>query len=270
MSAPPDQTDAATLNSLLDIAIRAADAGALELVSRAGRATGVEYKTTSTDPVSDADRASEAAVGDLLRAERPGDGLLGEEGMEREGTTGLRWVVDPLDGTVNYLYGIPHYAVCVGCEQYDGTDWHQLVGVVHDPVKHEIFTAVRGAGSFLNGARLAVNDPVALGQALIGTGFSYLPPVRAEEGAVVAELLPIARDIRRSGSAALDLCWVAAGRYDGYYEGALKRWDWAAAALVASEAGAVISPLGAGFVVSGPSLHAELFAAVSGLHSPPA
>ncbi len=268
MVAPLVRPDEAALNSLLDLAVRVADAGAAELLSRAGHAVAVEYKTTNTDPVSDADRASEAAIGALLRAARPDDGLLGEEGMERAGTTGLRWVVDPLDGTVNYLYGLPHYGVSVACEQHDGTDWVPLLGVVHDPVKRETFTAVRGSGSFLNGARLAVNDPVPFARALIGTGFSYLPKVRELEGAVVAQLLPAARDIRRSGSAALDLCWVGAGRYDGYYEGALNRWDWAAGALVALEAGAVISALGAGFVVSGPSLHEELRAAVSGLEAP--
>lgn len=249
--------------ALLDLAQRAAQAGAGELRSRAGRATGVEYKSTGTDPVSDADRAAEAAVVALIDAQRPDDGLFGEEGAARAGSTGLRWVIDPLDGTVNYLYGIPHSAVSVGCERAAADGWQAVVGVVLDVARGEAFTASAGGGARVNGRPLRVNDPVPLGAALINTGFSYSAGSRRRQAQVVAAVLPRARDIRRTGSAALDLCWVAAGRADGYYEDELNRWDWAAGALIAREAGAVVSTLGAGLVVSGPSLHPHLCAAVA-------
>jgi myo-inositol-1(or 4)-monophosphatase len=251
------------LRGLLEIGIRAAQAAADELVGRAGHAGAVAYKSTATDPVSDADRAAESACVAVLMAERPADGLLGEEGAARIGTTGLRWVIDPLDGTVNYLYGIPQSAVSVACEQQRDGNWHAVAGVVVDIARAEVFTATLGGGAFAGGRRLQVNDPVALSAALINTGFSYDATSRARQAAVVAELLPRARDIRRLGSAALDLCWVAAGRCDGYYEDQLNRWDWAAGLLISREAGASASPLAGGLVVSGPSLHAELCAAVS-------
>lgn len=253
--------------ALLELATRAAHAGARELVNRAGHASGVEYKSTATDPVSDADRAAEAAVVALLTAERPGDGLFGEEGASRVGSSGLRWVIDPLDGTVNYLYGIPHSAVSIGCERSVGDEWQAVVGVVFDPARSEVFSAVVGAGAHLNGRLLRVNDPVLLGSALISTGFSYDARSRSRQAAVVMALLPRARDIRRAGSAALDLCWLAAGRCDGYYEDELNRWDWSAGALIARESGARVSVLGAGLVASGPALYQTLFDAVA---SPPA
>ncbi|MEO6712227.1 MAG: inositol monophosphatase family protein [Mycobacteriales bacterium] len=253
------------LSRLLEVAVRAARAGAAELSQRAGLVRTVEYKSSGTDPVSDADRAAEVAVVAVLSSERPADGLLGEEGAARVGSTGLRWVVDPLDGTVNYLYGIPQSAVSVACERLAGAEWESIVGCVLDVARGEVFTAVVGGGARLGGATLRVNDPVPLSVALISTGFSYAAASRARQAAVAAELLPKARDIRRFGSCALDLCWLAAGRCDGYYEDELSRWDWAAGALIAAESGAVLSSLGGGLVAAGPWLHPELSAAVSSL-----
>ena len=197
-------------------------------------AAEVDTKSTVTDMVTEVDRASEALIVGRLRAARPDDGLLAEEGSADLGTSPVRWVIDPLDGTTNFLYRYPTYAVSIAAE----IDGDVAVGVVHDVVLGETFTAVRGGGAFRNGIPLRVTGAETLSTALVGTGFSYNPERRAAQGAVVAHLLPLIRDIRRSGSAALDQCWVAAGRLDAFYEGPLQPWDLAAARLIASEAGA--------------------------------
>ncbi|WP_428962542.1 inositol monophosphatase family protein [Micromonospora fluostatini] len=248
---------------LLAVAVRAAEAGGAELRRRAGRTRLLGHKSTGTDPVTEADLASEDAVIRVLGAERPADGLLGEEGTVRAGTSGLRWVVDPLDGTTNYLYGLPDFAVSVACERRTGRPdgpghWLAVAGVVHDPVRGETFTAVRGEGARLDGAPIAVTDPVDLAGALVATGFGYGSASRARQAATAHRLLPAVRDIRSNGSAALTLCWVAAGRYDAYYEDELARWDWAAGALVAREAGARVTALGSGVLVAAPALHHDL------------
>jgi myo-inositol-1(or 4)-monophosphatase len=165
--------------------------------------------------------------------------VLGEEGTASGGSSGLRWVVDPLDGTVNFLYGLHAFAVSIACEDEQGT----LVGVVHQPLTGETFTAVRGGGARLDGVPLAVNRPESLARALVATGFSYEPERRVLQGALVARLLPQVRDVRRVGSAALDLAWVACGRLDAYYEHGLNDWDWAGGALLVSEAGGSVRRL---------------------------
>jgi myo-inositol-1(or 4)-monophosphatase len=252
------------LGALLDVATRAAAAAGEELLDRWGHAGPVQTKTSATDPVSEADRASERLLAGLILAARPDDGLVGEEGADQRGGTGLRWVVDPLDGTVNYLYGLPDWCVSVACEDAGGG----LVGVVHQPTTGETYHALRGGGAWLGDRALRVNDPVPLERALIATGFAYDAGHRARQARVAAELLGRVRDIRRAGSAALDLCWVAAGRVDGYYEDSTAHWDRAAGTLIAAEAGAVVSPLrGAddheGVVAAGPALHGPLRAAVA-------
>lgn len=207
--------------------------------------------------VSDADRLAEKAIAELLRSERPDDGLLGEEGTTGEARSGRRWVVDPLDGTTNYLYGFPAWAVSVAVEDSEGT----LAGVVYDPSREELFRAERGRGATLGGARLAVRDGAPLERALIATGFAYDAARRASQARVLEHVLPRVRDIRRAGAAALDLAWVAAGRLDGYYERGLKEWDWAAGRLLVAEAGGAVSPLPgepAGLVAGAPALVAEL------------
>jgi myo-inositol-1(or 4)-monophosphatase len=189
--------------------------------------------------VSDADRDAEALIRDLLARERPDDGLLGEEGSSSEGSSGRRWVVDPLDGTTNYLYRFPAWVVSIALE--DGED--AAVGVVHDPLRQETFTATRGGGARLDGAPIAVSATASLDTALIATGFGYEAQRRAAQAEVLAQVLPRVRDVRRAGAAALDLCMVACGRVDGYYERGLNRWDWSAGLLVASEAGASVRSL---------------------------
>ena len=218
--------------------------------------------------VSDADRDAEALIRDLLVAERPGDGLLGEEGSLVEGSSGRRWVVDPLDGTTNYLYRFPAWVVSVALEDADtpsGGTGGALVGVVHDPLRRETFAAARGEGASCNGAEIAVSGAQRLDSALIGTGFGYAAERRATQAEVVARILPRVRDIRRAGAAALDLCMVACGRLDGYYERGLNAWDWAAGSLIATEAGATVTPLSDepfGLVVASPAIADELAALV--------
>ena len=258
-------TTAADLPALLDLATRGAHAAGAELLARYGRIQGLDTKTSATDPVSDADRAAEALLVELITGERPDDGLLGEEGASRPSSSGLRWVIDPLDGTVNYLYQLDNFSVSIAVEDADGG----LAGVVYSPTIDRTFWATRGGGAFANGRRLQVNDPVPMDRALLATGFGYSPERRAAQGALIAGLLPRVRDIRRIGSAALDLCSVAAGAVDGYFEEGVKAWDVAAGSLIAREAGAVVStvtPTGdaTGCLAAGPALHAALAAELDG------
>jgi myo-inositol-1(or 4)-monophosphatase len=222
------------VNADLELAERAARAAGEVLLSYYGRPPeGVESKSSATDLVSDADREAERAIRELLETERPQDGLVAEEGSRAEAASGRRWVVDPLDGTINFLYGFPAWAVSVALEDADGA----LVGVVHSPIHGETFCAVRGEGAFLGDRALRVRPARPLEQSLVATGFSYEPDRRAVQAEAIAKLLPRARDIRRAGAAALDLAWVAAGRVDAFFERGLKHWDWAAGRLLVEEAG---------------------------------
>jgi myo-inositol-1(or 4)-monophosphatase len=226
-----------------------------------GPAQGVEVKSSSTDMVSDADREAETAIVELLRSERPDDGLLGEEGTDEEAASGRRWVIDPLDGTTNFLYGYPAWAVSVALEDADGA----LVGVVFDPARGELFAAERGAGAVMNGRPLHVREGAPLERALIATGFGYEADRRARQAEVLRQVLPAVRDIRRAGAAAIDLAWVAAGRIDGYWERGLKRWDWAAGRLLVEEAGGEVRELVGephGLVAASAGLIAQLEALV--------
>jgi myo-inositol-1(or 4)-monophosphatase len=227
------------LTSDIELAERAARAGGEVLMAYYGRPPeGLGMKSSATDLVSDADREAERAIGELLSAERPADGLVAEEGSRAEADSGRRWVVDPLDGTVNFIYELPAWAVSVALEDADGV----AAGVVHSPVLGETFCAVRGGGAWIaeSGRPLRASGCDRLERAMVATGFSYEPARRAQQAAVVARLLPLARDIRRAGAAALDLAWTAAGRLDAFYENGLKRWDWAAGHLMVQEAGGAI------------------------------
>jgi myo-inositol-1(or 4)-monophosphatase len=227
------------LTSDIELAERLARAGGEVLMAYYGRPPeGLGMKSSATDLVSDADREAERAIGELLSAERPADGLVAEEGSRAEADSGRRWVVDPLDGTVNFIYELPAWAVSVALEDADGV----AAGVVHSPVLGETFCAVRGGGAWIaeSGRPLRASGCDRLERAMVATGFSYEPARRAQQAAVVARLLPLARDIRRAGAAALDLAWTAAGRLDAFYENGLKRWDWAAGHLMVQEAGGQI------------------------------
>ncbi|MEO7836121.1 MAG: inositol monophosphatase family protein [Acidimicrobiales bacterium] len=237
------------LDALADLATEAAHAaGALLLDGSSRLRTLVETKTTATDMVTEMDRASEALIARLILGARPDDAFLGEEGTEGSGTTGVRWVVDPLDGTTNYLYGFPSWAVSIGAE----IDDEPAVGVVFDPFHAETFRAVRGGGARCNAIPLRVEGPRDLSAALVATGFGYDAAVRAEQAQILARLLPSVRDMRRAGAASVDLCWLARGRVDVYYERGLQHWDRAAGALVCTEAGAVVETLEDGTIVAAP------------------
>ena len=239
-------------STLLDLA-RTITLEAGELASRR-RGEGVEIaatKSTIVDVVTEADREVELLIRSRIADARPDDAILGEEGGSASGTSGLTWVVDPIDGTVNYLYGIPHYAVSIAIVEGepDPLTWTGLVGCVLNPAIGELFTAARGGGAFLSSgghapAPIRVADPVPLELALINTGFAYNATTRGRQGEVVTRLLPLVRDIRRMGTASLDLCMVANGRTNAYVERTLSPWDHAAGALIAREAGAVVKGFG--------------------------
>jgi len=246
---------------LLTLAIQAAHgAGELLMKSYGGDREDVSTKSSPTDLVSRADKDSERFLLDLIASERPGDGILSEEGGRAESSTGYRWIIDPLDGTINFLFRIPVWAVSIAVEDRDGG----VVGVVHDPNRDETFTARRGAGAWLNGLPLRVSDRSDLTTALVGTGFAYDVERRVAQARIVTDVLGRVRDIRRAGSAALDLCSVACGRLDGFFEAYTESWDRAAGALIVTEAGGVVSqgpaPAGEGttIVASNEILHDEL------------
>jgi myo-inositol-1(or 4)-monophosphatase len=250
---------------LLDLAEAAARTAGELLVERfGGPRAGVRTKTTPTDLVSEADLAAERALRKAIAERRPDDAVLAEEGGQ-SGGDGLRWVVDPLDGTVNFLFGIPQWCVSVACEDETGA----LIGVVHDPLREETFTAVRGGPATRNRAQVAASGCTQLATALVATGFAYDADVRAAQARVAARVLPSVRDLRRAGSAALDLAWTACGRYDAFYERGLQPWDRAAGALLCAAAGlelrelAPLDGLPAGLLVAPPPLAEPLWALVA-------
>ncbi|WP_197322285.1 inositol monophosphatase family protein [Saccharomonospora sp. NB11] len=219
---------------LLDIATAAAEAtGKLLLRSEPGTVT---TKSAPADLVTDLDRVGEALIVEMITTVRPHDSVLGEEHGARPGTSGVRWVVDPLDGTGNYVRGLPSFAVSVAAE----VDDRVVAGVVHDPSRQETFRAVRGRGATCNGRKLAASDTLDLARAVVSTGFSSDSAHRRRQAALLETVLEQVADVRSSGSAALDLCWVACGRLDGYYESDTRYWDRAAGVLIAEEAGAVV------------------------------
>lgn len=251
--------------TLLSVATKAAEeAGALLLDLFHRPAKGVDSKSTPTDLVSDADREAERLILSWIERERPEDGVLAEEGGGGSSRSGITWIVDPLDGTVNFLFGIAAWAVSIAVEDESGA----VAGVVHQPALGETFTAIRGEGAELNGRAIRVSERADLGTALIGTGFAYDAAARAEQAEIVRRVLPRVRDVRRAGSAALDLTAVACGRLDGFYEAPMERWDRAAGVLLIEEAGGVVSDLAApkglstGVIAANPALHPQLEALV--------
>jgi myo-inositol-1(or 4)-monophosphatase len=237
---------------LLDVAREAAWAAGALLLERfeegpAG-AGAIATKSSPTDPVSEADRAAEQAIRDVLAARRPDDAVVGEEGADVAGTTGLRWVVDPLDGTVNYLYGLPAWTVTLACQRDAATLVEEgeavtLAGVVFDPVRDETFVATHDGPATVNGDPVRPSSCAELSKALVATGFGYDAERRVRQGAVAVRVLGAARDLRRIGSAALDLAWTACGRVDAFYERGLNPWDAAAGTLICARAGLEVRDL---------------------------
>jgi myo-inositol-1(or 4)-monophosphatase len=280
-----DDLDADDLHAgrLRDLAVRVArEAGEL-LASRAGQVEVAATKSSPTDVVTEMDRRSEDLIRSRILAARPSDAILGEEGGQIGDADGapVRWVIDPLDGTVNYLYGLHDWAVSIAAEvgRVAGGEVGRKVivaGAVFVPLRGEMFSASSRGGAWLESGgtqrvRLHCRPGVPLDRALVGTGFGYLAARRQVQGEVVAALLPRVRDIRRNGVASVDLCAVAAGRLDGYYERGLNYWDYAAGALIATEAGAVVGGLngapisGSMAVAAGPGLFGPLTDALAGL-----
>jgi len=240
----------------------AREAGALLLELWRSPATGIRSKSSATDLVSDADDRAERAIATRISKQRPHDALVAEEGSSARGSSGVSWYVDPLDGTINYLYGIPQWSVSICCADAEGP----LAGVVFDPVRDELFSAARGGGAHLGARRLAVTDKQDLASALVATGFGYDAGQRVTQGRIIARVLGELRDVRRFGSAALDLSWVAAGRFDGYFESVENPWDWMAGAMLVREAGGRVTeldpkdPAFPRIIASGPAIHDDLVA----------
>jgi len=225
---------------LLKLAVEVAEEAARLIVERRrGTITVADTKSTVTDVVTAVDRESEELIRARILQARPDDSFLGEEGDDVLGTSGVRWVVDPIDGTVNYLYDIPTYAVSIAVE-YDG---ETVAGVVVDAPKGEVFTATKGGGAFVDGKPIRVSGCTELSKALVGTGFGYDPDRRQVQAEVIQQLIAKVRDIRRIGVGAIDLCYVACGRLDAVFERGLNPWDYGAGALIAAEAGAAVGGL---------------------------
>ena len=279
-----------TLLELRSVAVGVAREAGDMLADRAGQVEVAATKSSPTDVVTEMDRRSEELIRARILATRPADAILGEEGGQTGDADGapVRWVIDPLDGTVNYLYGLHDWAVSIAAEvgwaeggevgRAEGGEVGRRIvaGAVFVPMRGEMFSAIRGHGAFLQAGDeswtpLRCRPGVPLDQALIGTGFGYLAARRKIQGEVVAALLPRIRDIRRIGVASVDLCAIAAGRLDGFYERGLNYWDWAAGALVASESGAVVGGLNGApvsssmTVAAGPGLFGPLADALAAL-----
>jgi len=233
-----------------------AEAGAL-LMDRP-LAFEIESKSTAIDIATQMDIKAEKFIVQSLLAARPDDGIIGEEGGAIEGKSGITWVIDPLDGTVNYFYGLPGWNVSIAAKDQNGV----IVGVVNAPTINSTWWATLGGGAFFNGRAIRCNDPVELDRALIATGFQYDVAHRVKQLEDIAKLVPVARDIRRAGAAAVDFCHVAMGSLDAYYEAGLKEWDWSAGGLIAREAGAIFAQYGQVpqqiSMAAGPHLHQQL------------
>ncbi|PKW25554.1 inositol monophosphatase family protein [Phycicoccus duodecadis] len=245
--AVPDGLDVAALEA---VAVDVARAAGRLVVDERPDDLGMSEKSSRTDVVTEMDQRSQELVLDLLAQRRPDDAAMGEEEGGRTGTSGVTWVVDPIDGTTNYLYSVPAYAVSVAAVVGDPAvpgAWRAVAGAVFNPATDELFHAHRGGGARLTARTgttvLRVSTETDLALSLVGTGFGYAAATRARQARILVDLLPQVRDIRRAGSAALDLCAVACGRLDGYYESGLNVWDRAAGELVALEAGAVLGGL---------------------------
>jgi myo-inositol-1(or 4)-monophosphatase len=244
---------------LLKLAESVARAAGSHLMNRPSSFTFTE-KSSVVDFATQMDQQSEELIVKQILAVRADDGIIAEEGAAKPSKSGITWVIDPLDGTVNYLYGLPGWNVSIAAKDADGV----LVGVVYAPSINGFWSAIRGGGAKYNGNKIKCNDPVTLDKSLLATGFAYDLNLRVSQGDTMAKLLPKIRDLRRNGAAAVDLCYVAMGAIDGYFEGSLKEWDYAAGGLIATEAGAVISGRGGKaadsdlVVCAGPALHAQL------------
>ena len=243
------------MEQILELAISIAKKAGTLLLERPANLS-VDTKTSDIDIVTQMDKLSEKLIVDSILAARPDDGIIGEEGANRPSKSGYTWVIDPIDGTVNYFYNMHGWSVSIAVRDESGV----VVGVVYAPTLNTLFTATRGGGAYLNGVAIKANNPVELNKALIATGFHYRNELREIQLKQFIDLILKVRDIRRNGSAAIDICNVAAGLVDGYYEMGLHPWDRDAAELIATEAGAQVSVHGELTIAAGPHLHGILSA----------
>lgn len=231
-----------------------------ELLSKRPEDFDINQKSSARDFATHMDHASETLIVNEILHARPNDGIIGEEGAHRQSKSGITWVIDPIDGTVNYFYNLPGWNISIAAKDSEGV----LIGIVYAPTLNSLWSASRGGGSFINGKPIHCSEAQLLDESLIATGFSYDLEERIRQGAKLASLIPRVRDIRRNGAAAVDLCHVASGAVDGYFESGLKEWDLAAGGLIAREAGALVTgrngaPAGEAMVIAaGPGLHALL------------
>lgn len=249
----------ATKIEILNLALSIAkEAG--ELLSKRPEVFDLETKSSAIDFATQMDLASEKLLVSRILAARADDGIVAEEGSAIESKSGVTWVIDPLDGTVNYFYGIAGWNVSIAAKDSEGVQ----VGVVYAPTINSLWSAIRGGGATLNGKKISCNDPISLDRALIATGFAYDMAIRKSQAELVSKVIESARDIRRIGAGAADLCSVASGSLDAFYEYGLKEWDLAAGGLIAQEAGALVTGRNGGLagtemvIAAGPALHAEL------------
>ncbi len=251
------------MNEAIDLRELALEAGRLvssEIKLHAGQTIERNTKSSPTDIVTDIDAWAEEKITDFLTTKRPKDEIVGEEGTAIKGTSGVKWIIDPIDGTTNFFYGLPGYTVsiCVAVDE------EIIAGVIMNPFSQEEYAAALNEGATCNGSPITVNTPRELSQSLLSTGFSYLPKKRENQGKVLVEVLPNVRDIRRSGSAAYDLSCVASGKVDAYFEYGLNIWDIAAGLILVKEAGGKVSDLEGNFpsgdfvIAASPSIHTHL------------
>ena len=245
---------------LLEIAIQIANSAGKLLLDRPTNFQ-MQEKSSALDFATQKDHESEALIVSSIKTLRPGDGIIGEEGSNLKSTTGYTWIIDPIDGTVNYLYGLPGWCISIAVQDEFGT----IVGVVHAPSINQTWSARRGEGAFCNGKEIRCNEPVQLNLALVGTGFAYDISARTSQGEFFNTLISKIRDIRRMGACAVDICQVASGSLDAHFEAGVNLWDFAAASLIATESGAkflAVSGVPDGekhfVLVAGPSLYEEL------------
>ena len=254
-------SDTALSDELLSLATSIAhEVGAVALAGRKRGLNEVSTKSTSTDMVTEYDRLTEKSIISALRLARPNDSIVGEEGGGHDGTSGITWFVDPIDGTTNFLYDLPSWTISIGAHDSDG----EFVGVVFCPPLNETFSAIRGRGAHLNGDVISCNPITDASKALVATGFNYSPTNRVIQANRIPFIIDKIRDVRRLGAASLDLCFVACGRYDAYYEEHLFPWDLAAGSLIAKEAGCMVGSIDGGehvasaILASAPGVFAQI------------
>lgn len=247
--------------NLAKIAVLAAQKGGKKIL-KSKETISYRY-INNTNPSSSLDLIIENTIISVIKKMRPDDGIIGEEGGVINSKNGVRWIIDPIDGTMNYLHNIPHWCISIACEKLINEQWTTIVGVVYDVLKNEFFSAIQEYGAKINNNKLFVPKTRSLQKALIATEFSYNIATRLEQINMISNLVNVVKDIRSTGSSALDICWIALGRFDGFFESDLSYWDWAAASLILREAGGTVSPFQQGIIASNPLIHKQLIKRIS-------